>query len=142
MRRILLIATQPDLRAALTLIIQQQSGQRIQVEGGTSVDDALLAVRGVAPPDVVVLVVGVAISRALHSVASIRSLVPGCPVVIIDTLGLARTWYAAGWNNVDALLFSTQLATDLVPTILRLIAPPDTTPLPPREGTASPPPQA
>lgn len=128
MGRILLIATQPELRAALTLLIQQQSGRSFCVEEASCVDAARIAASRLTPPDIVVLVAGIAISRDLRPVASIRTLIPSCPVVVVDTLGLASTWYATGWDDVDALLRSDQLATELVPTICRLVAPRDSPP--------------
>jgi DNA-binding NarL/FixJ family response regulator len=122
MGRVFLLAHHPDLREALSLIIQQQSGQTIQVIEGTCEEPDRLAALKQAQPDVIVLVMGTEVSRGLRFATSIRSHAPGCQVLVVDTLGEGSVWQAAGWDGADALLVSEQLETELVPTIRRLVA--------------------
>jgi hypothetical protein len=110
------------VQAALHLIIAQQSGETLDVVGGTGGATCELDCIGQAQPDVVVLVVGLEVSRELHLVAPIRRLALGCRVLLVDTLGEARTWQATGWDTVDALLCTEHLATALVPTLHQLVA--------------------
>lgn len=120
--RIFLVVQHPEVQAALRLIIAQQSGATLDVVGITRGSACDLTALGQGQPDVVVLVVGLEVTRELHLVVPIRHIAPGCRILLVDTLGEARTWQATGWDTVDALLCTEHLATALVPTLYRLVA--------------------
>jgi DNA-binding NarL/FixJ family response regulator len=122
MRQIFLVGHHPGFRVALARTIQDQSQHTLSVVGHAGWDPGALAGISLAQPDVVILVVGFATSSALGVVSEIRRLAPACRVLVIDALGDAAIWPAGGWGLADALLRSEQLATELVPTICRLVA--------------------
>jgi DNA-binding NarL/FixJ family response regulator len=122
MRQVFLVGNHPGFRVALARTIQDQSKQALNVVGHASWGPGTLALISRAQPDVIILVVGFATSSELGVVTEIRRLVPACRVLVIDALGDAAIWPAGGWSQADALLRSDQLATELVPTICRLVA--------------------
>lgn len=128
MRRIFLVASHPNLRDALAMTIQSQSRHTLHVVGSSCWDAREIAAIGRVQPDVVVLIVGIEAGSELRAVARIRTLAPGCRILIVNTLGDFAVWQSGAWGSADALLDSDQLATGLVPMIRRLVAQRDAPP--------------
>jgi DNA-binding NarL/FixJ family response regulator len=121
MGRVYLVVHHPGFRDALAVTIQKQGQSRLLVVGGGGWTAGELGVIGLAQPDVIVLVLGVETGTELRLLTYLRALVPGCRMLVIDTLGGASTWQSYGWGMADALLRPEQLATGLVPAICRLL---------------------
>jgi DNA-binding NarL/FixJ family response regulator len=122
MGRVFLVAQSSGLRAAMSQTIHDQGAGSLHIIGEAGSDSAELAMLQVARPDVVVLVLGFEPVSELGSMQEIHHLAPGSRIVVVDTLGDAQIWFGNGWARVDALLRSEQLATELVPTLRRLVA--------------------
>jgi DNA-binding NarL/FixJ family response regulator len=117
MHQIYLVTQEPFLRALLAQIIRTEGQEMLHVVGASGWDLAEIFAIEFAQPDVVVAVVGSRIRSELQALAVIRQDVPGCQVLVIDTLADAHTRVTGDWGEADILLFPEQVLSSLVPAI-------------------------
>lgn len=122
MGRVFLVAHSPGFQNALARVIQTQSQYRLQIVGAIDWDAEIQGAISVTQPDVVVLVLGLEACAELQLLSQLRPHIPGCRILVIDTLGEVRAWQAEGWDLADALLCLEQLQTELAPELCRLAA--------------------
>jgi two-component system, repressor protein LuxO len=102
--RVLVVEDSPSQRLALTQLLEELPGLRVEAAG--TLAEALAAIRA-NPPDAVTLDLELPDATQLQALSAIRALAPGLPVVVVTAGGVSLRGTAAlagaGWVGKEDL---------------------------------------